>query len=90
MTAGLVLHACKHCLGQLRELTAAEGFDGTGYECTGCGARALGKPERICGCGIMAAPIRKAGPRFHCIANPERTPARPAAVVITFDEVAAP
>jgi hypothetical protein len=88
VTSRLIDHACRHCLGQLREVAPAN--DGRpSFECTGCGASSSAGHAALCACGIMAKPQRQPGPRFRCIPNPARTAARPAAVVVAFDEVAA-
>lgn len=90
MTTRPADHACRYCLGQLVELVSDKPDGRSVFECTACGLHAHGEPDNICGCGILAKPVlATSGPRFRCIANPTRTPARPAPIVITFDEAAA-
>jgi hypothetical protein len=72
-------HCCRTCFGPILQSTA-------GFVCAICDA-ASEAVEGICGCGIRVAGSKRA--MFQCTANPERGPASPAAVVITFGQTSA-
>lgn len=87
-------HACRFCGARLVVTGEAPARL---YECGNCTAQSRGSPDGICGCGIHYGPRawteqdrkareREHGPRFACQANPTRTPANPAAIVIVYGD----
>ena len=63
---------------------------GDRYRCSVCEVECKGRPDGICGCGLLPGrrPMGKARPTspFRCVANPARGPQSPAAIVISRGE----
>ncbi|UKJ74249.1 hypothetical protein [Azospirillum brasilense] len=75
MTGGFALtdHACRFCLSRVLESAGT-------FLCATCGAESAGRPDPICGCGVVN---RETGKRLlRCALNPTPTPTNPALVVI--------
>ena len=70
------LHACRACMGRILR-------HGAVFRCAICEVDAIGAPEGICGCGLRVKDARSDG-GFRCAPNPQRSPASPAAVIISF------
>lgn len=69
-------HACRQCLGRIVEAAGS-------FRCAICEATSSGTVEDLCSCGIRIAGTRAlAG--FRCIANPRRSAANPAAIIVAF------
>jgi hypothetical protein len=72
-------HACRICLSRILECS------GGMFMCPSCEAQTIKKVDDICGCGLR---VNLSGSRkdngFRCSINENRSPAMPAAIVITF------
>jgi len=77
-------HVCRHCFGRLASTDAGEGR--RRYQCTNCGAEAVGlSPDVLCSCGLK---LRHHGPGgglvdagLRCQPNPSPTPDFPSLFV---------
>lgn len=77
-------HVCRHCFGRLASTDAGEGR--RLYQCTNCGAEAVGlSPDVLCSCGLK---LRHHGPGgglvgagLRCQPNPSPTPEFPSLFV---------
>ena len=75
---------CRHCFGRLASTDAGEGR--RRYQCTNCGAEAVGlSPDVLCSCGLK---LRHHGPGgglvdagLRCQPNPSPTPDFPSLFV---------
>ena len=67
-------HACRHCGGRVLQ-------SGDQFRCGTCAAVGMAAPASVCGCG--AFPGVKGG-GYRCEANPARSPASPAEIVIAW------
>lgn len=77
-------HVCRHCFGRLASTDAGEGR--RRYQCTNCGAEAVGlSPDVLCSCGLK---LRHHGPGgglvdagLRCQPNPSPSPEFPSLFV---------
>ena len=77
MGYSLVDHACRHCGGRIVQ-------GGDTFRCSTCGATTCGRPDEVCGCGIL--PKLNSPTRFRCGPNPRKCEEFPSEIVILFGD----
>ncbi len=78
-------HACRICAGRVLRLEGVLIGGKPIFRCSVCSVQGLAAESSICACGLKPAELASGRPTgFKCVANPNKSAAAPADIVIAF------